>query len=61
MKNHTQKDDVAAALDSYATAGDKGPRRVFPLGLAVVEFEKKRKTGSDAEIGFAEDDKMSDV
>ena len=31
------------------------------MGLAVVELEEKRKTGSDAEIGFAEDDKMSDV
>jgi hypothetical protein len=61
VENHTRKDDVVAALDGNATAGDKRPPRVFPLGLAVIKFKEKRETGSDAEIGLAENNKMSDV
>lgn len=37
------------------------PRRVFPLGLTVIELKEKRETGSDVEVGLVEDYKVSDV
>ena len=45
----------------HPAAGNKRIVRVLPLGFAVVEFEKERKTRCNAKIGFAKDDKMTDV